>query len=183
MVEANPSDQGPSLIEVNATSPIHLHSESSYGGESQTSSFGESVIGQPLRFFPTSHGVPDSPLQDSRTDAATPSTSLSNPSSQESQAVGTSLDQTVASARANGRIYRILTPTSTPQNEVEPESGMPYNGLKRTASGEFKTEGPNVQTSPDSTEGGPSRKTSSASRGSQIGEVRSPSVIADLFNS
>ena len=171
---ANHLDRGSRLIESNATSPIHLNSENSYGAESQTSSFGEPVIGQPARFFPTTHGVLDSPLQDFRTDVATPSTSLSNPSSQEIQTANTQLGQAAPSIRANGRTYRTLTPTSNPQNEVEPVNGSPYHGLKRTASGELKSGSPSVQASPESGKGGRSRATSTTSRGNQIGEVGYP---------
>lgn len=126
---------------------------------SQSSSFEHSAASQSSQPDPTSSSEPNSQTLPRET---TPSTSLSNPSSQEYMG-----KKTEHSPPRRGQSIRVQTthaPIAPMAHTVDTLAGT-----KRTADGQVKDKSP---TSPVVGTYGHSRNSSTTSRGSQIGEVR-----------
>ena len=133
------------------TMATQLHSDPN----SQASSFGDSQ-GSYQRPTSDHYHLPEAPQRD-----ITPSTSLSNPSSQEN--ITHKMQNSPSSQKQRMEIQK-------PHVPVAPMAHMTsdYVGAKRTADGQVKERSP---TSPTSVKYGHSRNSSMTSRGSQIGEV------------
>lgn len=128
---------------------------------SQTSSFEESIPSQGSYQHPSSSGnVQREP---------TPTTSLSNPSSQE---------QMIEGANQSPLAHGQRKTSNTPQAPIAPMiQTASEGGTKRTADGQVKERSP---TSPIVGRYGHSRTSSTTSRGSEIGEVSiSRSIVHD----
>lgn len=151
--------------------------------DSQSSSFDESTVSQNSRPLPS----PDA-FRLSQTNHAlgetTPSTSFSDPSSQD-PLVGDLMNlHNLPALRTEGQSDVRAEPFSSgsPRSKSPPNrSPTPQDDRKvsnkRMANGEIKDAAQNIPRSPADLQGHP-RNTSIASRGSQIGEANSP-VFAD----
>lgn len=127
--------------------------------QSQSSSFEHSTASQSSQHDPTSSSEPNSQTLPRET---TPSTSLSNPSSQEYMG-----KKTQHSLPRRGQSIHIQT-THAPIAPMA-HTVVDCAGTKRTADGQVKEKSP---TSPVGVRYAHSRNSSTTSRGSQIGEVR-----------
>lgn len=148
--------------------------------DSRSSSFDESTASQNSGPLAPSSDVLRLSQANHPPSQTTPSTSFSNPSSQD-PAVGDSINSRDLSAlRTKGQHDLRAEPLSwsRPHSESPPNrSPTPQDDRKasnkRMANGEVKHMAQNTQNSPVNQEGRP-RNTSSASRGGQIGEANSP---------
>lgn len=152
--------------------------------DSQSSSFDESTTSQNSR-----RPLPLSPdvLRLSQTNhppgETTPSTSFSNPSSQDLPAGDPSNFRKLPALRTKGQLdIRAESLSSDRQDSVSPPNRSPTPqddrkvSNKRMANGEVKHAAQNVPKSPVAQQGH-SRNASVASRGSQIGEANSPVLL------
>lgn len=130
---------------------------------SQSSSFEHSTVSQSSQHDPTANSEPNSQTLHRET---TPSTSLSNPSSQEYMGKKTQHSPPTRAQRMDMQTAQApIAPMAHTVND--------FAGTKRTADGEIKEKSP---TSPVAGRYEHSRNSSMTSRGSQIGEVR-PFVV------
>jgi len=144
---------------------------------SQQSSLNESSKSQLSQTRPGSSGV-----HESSQGIMTPSTTLSNKSSQERVSIGNA-NETNAHMMGHG-----LESQESPHSwNAPPTRPSEYQGsytgtLKRTANGEIKSPVHSSSTSPvDTIQYGHSRNSSMTSRGSQIGEVRLEYFLTQLM--
>lgn len=148
------------------------------GPNSPNSSFAEASVSQRSQLDVLSGGFPQPVKNDAGRDVATPSTSLSNYSSQVNAPRSRRINDNPHSMH-DERDMAYLDATD-PGDEKAKHSRVEHTvGLKRTATGQFKspTEGLLSPSPVDPNEYSHSRNTSTTSRSSHIGEVRSSAIV------
>lgn len=141
---------------------------------SQQSSFNESSNSQSSQTRPGSSG-----FHESSHGIMTPSTTLSNKSSEERVGMGeTNADMMGSGLESQDGLHSWNAPPTRPLGY----QGINARAPKRTANGEIKSPQHSLPTSPvDSSQYGHSRNSSMTSRGSQIGEVRLNNFLVQLM--
>ncbi|KAL8681896.1 MAG: hypothetical protein Q9186_001982 [Xanthomendoza sp. 1 TL-2023] len=144
----------------------------------QSHSSNESSLSRVSVFEPISNDAYRSASRDPSVRATTPSTSLSDPSSQERAG---SISPTRENDPHKSPAFK-SAPSNTPSHSLHIQTARPTSGKshvlnlshaqKRTASGEVKRSGPSQPSSPDGTsQYSHSRNTSTASKSSQVSEL------------
>lgn len=144
---------------------------------SQQSSFNESANSQSSQTRPGSSGV-----HESSHGIITPSTTLSNKSSEERVSMGDASETNAHMMGSGLESQEGLQSWNAPLTRPLGYKGIYTSAQKRTANGEIKSPQHSLSTSPvDPSQYGHSRNSSMTSRGSQIGEVRLNEFLTQLM--